>query len=579
MSRHHSVIPVAQNAHAFSEVPPKPGFRCALCETEISTMGHPCMQCSNCGMVLHKDCFKMGSKTLECVPVHHSSTPPKRTPPPTPAQHPSHPPSHHPPPLPQKKPPPPSSTPPQAGGLTRMPSYLMRNRRPAPPPPPKPVEPRPVVEEQPAPAPAPEPAVVEEQPAPEPVVEEKRPAPEPVVQQYEQTCECEEKPAEEGKVDECVTHGEGVTIEDAQYTECGDQDVAPDEEAERKERRELAVKELIDTELVYYQDLLVITSVFLDPMKNNKDITALFTPAQFRDIYSNFEVLPKLHSDLLASLLQPDCKVADAFLQYVAYFRMYVMYCNNLDKQDATINGLLTSCPAFAAFAAECKRRPECRSLDMLAFLIKPLQRICKYPLLLREIIKNSDPDDFETKRLKEAESQMQQILTKINTQKRMVDTGSTALELQEKLINKHGKVPALISPARRFLRHGPVTEIELPSKKIQKDMYYILCSDILLRLYKKSSTQLEIITVSLLDSVGVLALDKSFQFPSLGRRWSSLKAENCLELFIHEENKENPIHVLACLPAVQDTVDWKSDFDEAKKTLLMQDGLVPLAI
>ena len=61
----------------------------------------------------------------------------------------------------------------------------------------------------------------------------------------------------------------------------------------------------------------------------------------------------------------------------------------------------------------------------------------------------------------------MQQILTKINTQKRMVDTSAKVLDLQERLTNKHGAVPALISPARRFLRHGPVTEIDLATKKI----------------------------------------------------------------------------------------------------------------
>jgi len=352
-----------------------------------------------------------------------------------------------------------------------------------------------------------------------------------------------------------------------------------DEEAERKEKRELAVKELIDTELVYYQDLLVITSVFLDPMKNNPKITALFTPIQFRDIFSNFEVLPQLHSDLLASLLQPNCKVADAFLQYVAYFRMYVMYCNNLDKQDATVNGLLSSSPAFAAFAAECKKRPECRSLDMLAFFIKPLQRVCKYPLLLREIIKYSNPDDLETKRLKEAEAQMQQILTKINTQKRMVDTSAKVLDLQERLTNKHGAVPALISPARRFLRHGPVTEIDLATKKI-KEIQYILCSDMLVRVSKKvGNTQLEVITMTHLDSVGVLPVDASFPFPHLGRRWSSLKPEESLELFVHEENKENPLHLLACFPSLQETQEWNTDFDEAKKALLSQDGLIPLAV
>jgi len=369
-----------------------------------------------------------------------------------------------------------------------------------------------------------------------------------------------------------------AVVEEVQYTE-ETPATEQSEEEERKEKRELAVKELIDTEAAYYQDLMVITSIFLDPMKNNDKISKLLTPTQFRDIFSNFEVIPKLHSDILCQLLLPDCKVADSFLQYVAYFRMYVMYCNNLDKQDATVNGLLSSSPAFAAFAAECKRRPECRSLDMLAFLIKPLQRICKYPLLFREIIKYSPPDDLETKRLKEVEDQLQQVLTKINTQKRMVDTSSKALDLQERLTNKHGTVPALISPARRFLRHGFVTEIDLSTKKI-KEIQYILCSDMLVRVNKKvGNSQLEVITMTHLDSVGFLPVDNTFPFPKLGWKWSSLKPENSLELFIHMPNQEVPIHVLACFSNDSDLQDWSTDFEEAKKNLVNLDGMLPVAV
>ena len=112
---------------------------------------------------------------------------------------------------------------------------------------------------------------------------------------------------------------------------------------------------------------------------------------------------------------------------------------------------------------------------------------MCKYPLLLRvsrtsltkyvqkpsrllclqEIIKYSEEGDLETRKLKDAEEKMQQILTKINVQKRMVDTGATVLDLQERLTNKHGPVPALISPARRFVRHGIVTEVDLATKKV----------------------------------------------------------------------------------------------------------------
>jgi len=509
---------------------------------------------------------------------------PSRRPPPPPAQrHPT---------APRKAPPPKPGQPVQRQtppAPTRQPSYLMRRQHP-----PKPVPPVPPAKpvpthEEPVEPPQESTAHVEE---PQYTEEDNNNTNNTAQENVSVSVE-EPQYQEEGvSVEEPQYQEEGVSVDEPQYEEenpeneekksdanCAD-NTAQGEEEERKEKRELAVKELIETETIYYQDLMVITSVFLDPMKNNPNISKLLTPVQFRDIFSNFEVLLQLHSDILSLLLQPDCKVADAFLQYVAYFRMYVMYCNNLDKQDATIHSLLASSPAFAAFAAECKRRPECRSLDMLAFLIKPLQRICKYPLLFREIIKYSLPDDLETKRLKDVESQLQQVLTKINTQKRMVDTSSKVLELQERLVNKHGPVPALISPARRFLRHGPVVEIDLTTKKI-KEMQHILCSDMLVRVSKKvGSSQLEVITMSHLDSVGVLRVDSSFKFPRLGWKWSSLKPEDSLELLIHLPNEEHPLHLLACYPGEGDVNDWFGDFEDAKKNLLEnQNGMLPLAV
>ena len=45
----------------------------------------------------------------------------------------------------------------------------------------------------------------------------------------------------------------------------------------------------------------------------------------------------------------------------------------------------------FVAFCKQASSHHECRNLDLNSLLIKPIQRICKYPLLLKEILKNTE--------------------------------------------------------------------------------------------------------------------------------------------------------------------------------------------
>ena len=195
-----------------------------------------------------------------------------------------------------------------------------------------------------------EPAYEEEAVQEEEAVEEEavEAAPEETREQVETQEEREEGVEESTPADDGVAEAK-----EGEEEEVEEQKESPEEE--RKRKRALAVQELVETEMAYYQDLLVVVSVYLDPLKNNPKTSSLVTPIQMRDIFSNFEVFPQLHSDLLSQLLQPNSTVADSFLQYADYFRMYVMYCNNLDKQDATVNNLLATSPPFAAFARVCR--------------------------------------------------------------------------------------------------------------------------------------------------------------------------------------------------------------------------------
>ena len=62
--------------------------------------------------------------------------------------------------------------------------------------------------------------------------------------------------------------------------------------------------------------------------------------------------------------------------------------------------------------------KKECRSLDLESFLIKPVQRVCKYPLLLRELERATEPDHIDYEDIAAAFEQIQSSVNSINETK-----------------------------------------------------------------------------------------------------------------------------------------------------------------
>ena len=62
--------------------------------------------------------------------------------------------------------------------------------------------------------------------------------------------------------------------------------------------------------------------------------------------------------------------------------RLYIVYCSNQPLTSEFTESVASSNEQFSAFLEE--ERPECRNLPLQGFLVKPLQRLCKYPLLFR---------------------------------------------------------------------------------------------------------------------------------------------------------------------------------------------------
>ena len=73
-------------------------------------------------------------------------------------------------------------------------------------------------------------------------------------------------------------------------------------------------------------------------------------------------------------------------------------------------------------------------SSGVAAFLIKPVQRICKYPLLLRDMIKYSEQNDPAIEELTTGMNSIERVNLKVNEAIRKADMAGLVVELSERV-------------------------------------------------------------------------------------------------------------------------------------------------
>ena len=114
------------------------------------------------------------------------------------------------------------------------------------------------------------------------------------------------------------------------------------------------------------------------------------------------------------------------------------------------------------------------QSLESL--LILPIQRLPRYELLLRDIIKHTWKEHKEYELLQQALKAVNEMTNVINESKRQAENMDTALDLQQRITNLSED---LIQPHRKYMHTGTLTEIELGKSVAPRTLF--LFSDILI--------------------------------------------------------------------------------------------------
>jgi hypothetical protein len=324
--------------------------------------------------------------------------------------------------------------------------------------------------------------------------------------------------------------------------------VDPEANAKQRRMRRKVLEELVVTEDSYVNDLRLMAKYYLIPLKkmlSDDDLNSIFSNLPTL-LHVNTEILAALQErvkvpnltiltpidGILSPRLQPsqiqpqpqtqpqaqpqpqpqpqiqtqtqdptptvsnetnsepeDCLVADVFLKNADYLKLYTTYTIGQTEALEAVQKLRQRYAAFKVFLEVTQKKPQCRNLDLKAFLIKPVQRICKYPLLLRELLKYTDESHPDHEGLVAALAKVQAVAEHVDKHNRHAQNINKMLEIQQSLL---GLKQRIMHPGREFVKEGNVLKTSAKRRgRHGRQTRLFLFNDILI-IAKRSSKEKE---------------------------------------------------------------------------------------
>ncbi|XP_060941496.1 proto-oncogene DBL [Limanda limanda] len=174
------------------------------------------------------------------------------------------------------------------------------------------------------------------------------------------------------------------------------------------------MKELIATERIYVDELLSVLLGYRAEMEDPCVSYLLpFALCSQKDVlFGNMPEIYQFHSriflqDLQCCLETPE-RVGACFLQRKVKFQVYERYCQNKSRSES----LWRQC-SDSPFFQECQKKLD-HKLGLDSYLLKPVQRLTKYQLLLKELLKHCTEERYRCE-LQEALDSMLELLKSVN--------------------------------------------------------------------------------------------------------------------------------------------------------------------
>ncbi|XP_036738564.2 rho guanine nucleotide exchange factor 16 isoform X1 [Manis pentadactyla] len=344
-----------------------------------------------------------------------------------------------------------------------------------------------------------------------------------------------------------------------EVVESGILDKLPAEERKRQE----AIFEILTSEFSYQHSLGILVAQFLQA----QELRATMTQTEHHHLFSNildvlgasrrfFEDLEQRHK---AQVCVDD--ISDILEEHAEkHFHPYVAYCSNEVYQQRALQRLTSSNSAFREVLREIEKRPACRGLPMISFLILPMQRVTRLPLLTDTLCLKTQGQPERYKAASRALKAMSKLVRQCNE-------GAHRMERTEQMYTLHtqldfGKVKSLplISASRWLLKRGELSVAEETGlfRKLasRPTCYLFLFNDVLVVTRKKSEDSFVVQDYAQVDDIQVQKVEPSeTNLPGGGNRSSSVPYLFQVALLRNSEGRQEKI--LLSADSASDRARW----------------------
>ncbi|XP_048829859.1 intersectin-2b isoform X1 [Brienomyrus brachyistius] len=252
-------------------------------------------------------------------------------------------------------------------------------------------------------------------------------------------------------------------------------------------KRQGYIHELVETEERYVEDLQLALQVFHKPMSESGRLT----DSEMNMIFVNWNELIASNTALLKALQPrksaagegvPVQMIGDVLASHLSSMQPYILFCSCQLNAAALLQHKTDQEPDFKIFLKKIATDYRCKGMPLSSFLLKPMQRITRYPLIIKNILESTPETHVDHSHLQEALEKAEELCLQVNEGVREKEN-SDRLEWIQAHVQREGIIENLTFNSltncmgpRKILHSG-----KLCKTKSNKELHVFLFNDFLL--------------------------------------------------------------------------------------------------